>query len=166
MSFSIKDSKPSSQHKSGKYKLVNPDKYIGLESDIQYRSSYELAAYEIFDLDPNVIRWIAESDKIKIPYVSTIDKKHHHYFPDAYVEIKTIKGNNIKKYVFEIKPKSKLVRPIEPRPPVSPQKRKAYNRKLKSYIEIMQKKKAAIKWCEIRGFQYEFMTEDFLFKHK
>jgi len=165
MTFSINSSKPSGKYKNGKYKLQNPGKYIGIEQYIQYRSSYELEAYKIFDLEPNVIRWIAESDKIKIPYTSTIDKKHHHYFPDLYAEIKADSGN-IVKYVFEIKPKSFLVRPNEPRPPISMSARKAYNTKLKRYIEIMQKKKAAIEWCASRGIRYDFITEDFLSQHR
>lgn len=163
MSFSIHHSKPSGDYKDGSYRLKNPKKFIGIEKEVKYRSSYELDAYKFFDTEPNVIRWCAESDQIKIPYRCSIDNGFHHYFPDAYAEILR-KDKSITKYVFEIKPKIKLIPPDDLPPNPTTRQKKSYNRKMKEFIRIMDKKKAAIEWCRERGFKYDFITEDFLYK--
>ena len=164
MSFNIGQLKSNGDYKDGKYRLKNPEKFIGLNKEVQYRSSYELDAYKMFDTEPNVVRWCAESEQIKIPYVCSVDGSHHHYYPDAYTEVRTTNGKKIMKYVFEIKPKTKIVPPKKLRPNPSPREKKAYNRKMKEFIRIMDKKKAANEWCRVRGYKYEFMTEDFLYK--
>lgn len=164
MSFNIAQLKPSGNCKDGKYKLKNPEKFIGLNKEVQYRSSYELDTYKLFDTEPNVVRWCAESEQMKVPYRCSIDGSHHHYYPDLYAEVRTTNGNRIIKYVFEIKPKSKIEPPKKLRPNPSEREKKAYNRKMKEFIRIMDKKKAAVEWCRVRDYKYDFMTEDFLYR--
>lgn len=165
MSFNIRHTQKqgNNKFKEGWYILQNPKKYIGLDEKIWCRSKYEYDAYEIFDTEPTILRWCAESEQVKIPYYCRIDGSFHHYYPDAYVEAKA-KNDSIIKFVFEIKPQAKLKHPgkLVARP--TEKQRKTYARKAKEYARIMDKKEAAEKWCAERGYRFEFMTEKFLYK--
>lgn len=166
MSFNIHETQKqgNNKYKEGYYKLENPKKYIGLEKEIWYRSKYEKDAYELFDKEPDVVRWCAENEQIKIPYYCSIDNSFHHYYPDAYAEIKTKQSGKILKFVFEIKPKTKLKPPNKLPNRSTESKKRSHNRQVKEFIRIKDKEAAAIKWCTSRGYIYKFLTEDFLYK--
>ena len=64
-----------------------------------------------FDSSPKVLHW--NSEGVIIPYLYAVDGKMHRYFMDFLAVIKCNDGV-VRKYLFEYKPKSKMV---EPKPP-------------------------------------------------
>ena len=87
------------KYRQGIYKPVHKEKYTGSKHP-RYLSSWELKFFKWCDINPNVIKWASES--VCLPYISPVDKKLHRYFVDNTVHIK--EGNNIVKYLIEIKP--------------------------------------------------------------
>lgn len=139
---------------SGFYRPQNPQKYIGDPKNIVYRSSWECKVMHWLDHNPNIISW--GSEELIIPYRSPVDGKHHRYFPDFIVKVKTNTGQS-KTMILEIKPKKQTV---------EPQKKKRVTRQ---YIEevttwgINQAKwKAAHEYCLDRGWEFKVLTEDHL----
>lgn len=151
----IKKLKPSGDYKSGKYKIVNIDKYVGDFNSIIYRSSYEYKFCHYCDFNPKILKW--SSEPTKIPYFSPIDGKMHNYFVDFW--IKTDEG---KIYLIEVKPKSFLEKPILEGSRTL-KKIKSYNYRLKTYITNMKKFEAAKKFSEDRQWEFMIITEKFLF---
>jgi len=84
----------------GKYKLKNPDKYIGLKTPT-YRSGWEHSFMRLCDEHPNVARWASES--IKIPYRHPFTGKYTIYVPDFFI---VYVDRNGKKHaeLIEVKP--------------------------------------------------------------
>lgn len=164
--MSIKNFKPkkNSRHNEGYYRCKNPDKYHGDKNKIIYRSSYELAIYTEFDLDPKVLKWSAEPPQLMIRYTYRVTGRQHSYYPDVYVE-KLTKDNTIEKYVIEIKPMAFLKKPKQP---TSKDRRKniAYKKRLAHWLKIMDKKIAAEAYCRKRGLKYIFLTETFINRKK
>jgi hypothetical protein len=143
-------SKKYKQFQQGIYKPMNPAKYVGVSSP-KYRSSYELKFFRWCDNNPNVIRWGSES--ISIPYISPVDNRLHHYYPDNIVQIK--EGERVTNYIVEIKP-SKQVAP----PQVS--NRKSQQRVIFEQVQFAvntAKWKAAEQWCSKAGFKFLILTE-------
>ena len=144
--------KTYTKYKQGVYRPTK--KYRG-HKDPVYRSSWELKFFRWCDNNPNVIQWSSESTII--PYVSPIDNKVHRYFVDNTITIK--EGNNLAKYVIEIKPKKQTVKPV------------AHGNKKKStvlyenmtYVVNMAKWESAHKWCKKHGYKFQILTEDHLF---
>ena len=160
--MSIKNFKPNknSDREEGYYKCKNPSKYIGDLTKIIYRSSYELKMFIEFDNDNDVIRWSSEPPQLKISYIYSVDRKRHTYYPDVYVEKKN-KNGIITKYVIEIKPKIFLIKPKKPKI-LNKKNSDIYNRKLRNWIKIMNKKIAAEKFCERHNMTYMFLTETYI----
>jgi len=52
------------------------------------------------DKNSRVIEW--GSENVVVPYISPLDQKVHRYIVDMYVKIR--EGNEVKKYLVEIKP--------------------------------------------------------------
>ncbi len=102
--------KRDSRFRQGKYKLRNPDKYMGNDFPI-YRSGIELKFFKFCDLNENVKKW--GSENVKIPYFDTIKKKNRLYYIDNYVEI--LEGKEIKKYIIEIKDIKATKKPVAKR---------------------------------------------------
>ena len=135
----------------GKFKPVNPHKYIGDVDNIVFRSSYELRAFKYLDLHPNVIKW--NSEEVIIPYISPMDNRQHRYFVDLFFKLNM--GNGItKSYLAEIKPLKYTQPPIAPK------------RKTKSYLEECvtweinnAKWSAAREVCADNGIEFILLTE-------
>lgn len=143
-------SKKYKQFQKGIYKPVNPTKYVGV-SQPTYRSSYELKFFRWCDNNPNVVRWGSES--ISIPYISPLDRRIHHYFPDNIVQIK--EGEIIKNYIVEIKPSKQTA-------PPDVNNRKSQKRVLFEQVQWAvnsAKWEAATQWCKKAGFIFLILTE-------
>lgn len=137
-----------------KYEPKNPQKYVGNHSNIVCRSNWERKFCKYLDENTNIIRW--SSEEIKIPYISTIDRKIHQYYPDFVFE--TTKNEQIETFVVEIKPKKQTTKP-------TPKKNKrAYLNECITYETNSCKWKAANAYCEDKGWMFKILTEDNLFK--
>jgi len=138
-----------------KYEPKNPNKYIGNVSNIICRSTWERKFCKYLDENQNIINW--SSEELKIPYISSIDKRVHNYYPDFVFEAKT---NSIDTQIFiiEIKPKKQTVKP-------TPKKnKKAYLNECITYETNTCKWKAAKIFCENKRWIFKILTEDDLFK--
>lgn len=145
--------------KTGFYKPTNPHKYLGDIDDIEYRSSWELFAFQFLDNNINVIAWASE--EIEIPYLKPLtngDFKKANYYPDLYVEFVNSKGEIVKELI-EVKPKkqTKASRSKDP-------KVKLYE----NYVTAvnMAKWQAAKSWCDAHGISFKVYTEDSLYGGK
>lgn len=159
MTFNIKSMKPqkNSPHDQGYYSVINPNKYIGDINKVIYRSSYERIFYHSLDIDPNVIYWCVEPQELRIRYFNPTKRKWSHYYPDAFC-LKKI-GDKEMKCLIEIKPKSKLVKPKQPKDLSDNKKKAQYIRKMNEYNVIDAKRKASVEYCKLKGMQYVFITE-------
>ena len=88
----------SKKYRQGVFVPKNLKKFIG--SKAVYRSGLELKFFRFCDDNPNILQW--SSENVVVPYVSPLDKRVHRYFVDNYIMIK--EGENIKRYLVEIKP--------------------------------------------------------------
>jgi len=139
------------QFQQGIYKPVNPTKYVGVTHP-KYRSSYELKFFRWVDSNPNVVKWGSES--ISIPYISPVDNRIHHYYPDNLVQIR--EGEVVTNYIIEIKP-SKQVAPPETKNRKN-QKRMIFEQV--QYAINTAKWSAAKQWCDKAGFKFIILTEN------
>jgi hypothetical protein len=133
----------------------NKHKFIGDKA--VYRSSLELRFMKFCDCNENVLAW--GSENVVIPYVNPLDGKVHRYFVDNFVKIK--EGNNIKKYLVEIKPSSQLL------PPKTKYRKKSnliYEQTM--YVTNQAKWKFAKEWCLKRGYEFIIITEKHLTVNK
>lgn len=148
----------------GTYEVTNKEKYIGKKNPV-FRSSWEKRAFWWADNNRNVIRWASEP--FSIPYHIQGEKtkkgkpKIRRYFPDLYIEIKTRDGT-VKKYVFEIKPKSKCKPPRKPKRKTR-KSEKTYQYLIEEWVMNNAKWEAASKACDKRGIKFNIITEDDLF---
>jgi len=139
-----------------KYKPQNPEKYTGNPDNIICRSLWERKFCKYLDSNDTIIRWASE--EIKIPYLSSIDKKMHFYYPDFIFEAK--QGDTVTTFMVEIKPKKQTKQP-------------SFKKNKKSYLqESIQfeinncKWKAAQYFCKKNGWIFKILTEDDLFKER
>lgn len=134
----------------GKFKPLNPKKYLGDTKNIVYRSSWELIYLSKLDKDDNVVKW--SSEEIQVPYRSPIDGQIHRYFVDMYVEYK-----NGDKFLIEIKPEKQT------RPPEKQSKpTKKYLKEVVTWGINEAKFLAATKYAEKRGWKFKILTEKHL----
>lgn len=137
-----------------KYEPKNPQKYMGNHTNIICRSNWERKFCKYLDENENIIRW--SSEEIKIPYISTIDRQMHNYYPDFVFEAK--KQDKIETFMIEIKPKKQTIQP-------TPKKnKKAYLNECITYETNVCKWKAATTYCEQNGWIFKILTEENLFK--
>jgi hypothetical protein len=141
------------EFKQGIYKPINNQKYIGDKLPF-YRSGYELKFMRWADANPNVLKWGSES--IIVPYKSPIDGKMHRYFVDNVVIIK--EGDNIKKYLIEIKPQKQT----QPPTPHGNKKQTTILYEQATYIINQAKWEAARKWCKDHQWEFLILTEKHL----
>jgi len=135
---------------SGKYKIINREKYIGNPDNIIYRSSWELKCLIWFDKNPDIIQF--GSEELIIPYISPVDGKPHRYFPDFFVKSKT--KNGIKTMVIEIKPYKQTVPPKQ-RKKVT----KLYITEVTTWGVNQAKWEAAKQYCLDRKWEFKILTE-------
>ena len=95
-------------YKQGIYQPVNQKKYIG-RGIPEYRSSWELKFFQWCDKNENILEWSSES--VIVPYVSPVDGKVHRYFVDGSIALQ--EGNEVKRYLVEIKPSQQTKPPVE-----------------------------------------------------
>jgi len=144
--------KKQQTYKQGRYKLRNPEKYVGDPEKVFFRSSWELHANQFFDNNPKVLRWASE--EIKIPYLKPTDNRVHHYYPDYWIEYQNKNGDIIQE-VIEVKPEDQ----------VNINRKKRLSRYDQfTYAINVSKWKAATQFCEKHGMKFRILTEQQLFK--
>jgi len=136
----------------GKFKIKNPNKYLGNPTNIIYRSLMERRFMEWCDSNDKCYKW--SSEEVVIPYISPIDNKKHRYFPDFLIQ--TLKGW----FLIEIKPH------IQSRPPkklvvenLNLKKKRRYIKSVQTWLVNEAKWKAAQKVCEKKGWSFQILTE-------
>lgn len=140
----------------GKYTPKNPSKYIGNHTRCIYRSLWERKMMNWMDSNPSVLRW--GSEEVVIIYRSPVDGKKHRYYVDFIMEIKDRNGN-IRTILIEVKPKKQCVPPAKPK-----KKTKSYLSESKTWAVNQAKWEAAKKVADSRGWEFQIITEDQLFK--
>ena len=136
----------------GKFKVKNPQKYIGDSTNVIYRSLMELNFMKWCERSEKVLKW--NSEEVVIPYISPMDKKRHRYFPDFLIQ--TNKGWTLieVKPLVQTKPPKKIL--IEK---VTLKKKRRYVKAVKTWLVNEAKWNAAKKVCEVNGWKFELMTE-------
>ena len=136
----------------GKYKIKNPNKYLGNPTNIIYRSLMERRFMEWCDSNDKCYKW--SSEEVVIPYLSPIDNKQHRYFPDFLIQ--TPKGW----FLIEVKPLT------QSRPPkklvvenLDLKKKRRYIKSVQTWLVNEAKWKAANKVCEKKGWSFQILTE-------
>lgn len=139
---------------SGTFTPLNPQKYKGDHTNIQYRSSWEKKVMIWLDNNPSVVSW--SSEEVIVPYKSPVDGKYHRYFVDFYVQVRTIDGK-LKSYLWEVKPKKQATEPVK-------RKRitKQYVNEVVTWSINQAKWKSATEYCNDRGWQFQIITEEHL----
>ena len=141
----------------GNYKLINPSKYIGDPTSINWKSLWERKVCRYLDVNENIIRWGYEP--VKIPYFSHVHKKIKKYIPDFIVETKR-KDGSIETTVLEVKPLSQSVKPQKGKK----QSKKSFLRETIQYEVNQAKWKQAKRFCDQQGWLFKVVTEKDLFK--
>lgn len=153
--MSIKKVRPDSNYKGGVYTPLNPSKYVG-PTPIIYRSNWEKKYCIYCDNNDNILQW--SSEPFAIEYYNPLTKKNHKYYPDFWVKILKTDGTT-KQLLVEIKPKTYLKKPIEPKRKTV-QAVKNYKYLVESYVKILAKAKAAKRFAKDRNMEYIILTED------
>ncbi len=138
----------------GRFKPINPKKYIGDPTNIIYRSSWELKLMAYIDKHPEIHRW--SSEEISIPYRSPIDGKIHRYFPDFFIE-KIIDGKFYRSLI-EVKPFKETKAP-ELSKTKTGKISKRYLIEVQNWGKNQAKWEAAEAYCKSRGWFFQTMTE-------
>jgi hypothetical protein len=136
----------------GKFKLKNPKKYKGDQSNITYRSSWELSLMIWLDNNPDISEW--SSEELIIIYLCATDNKRHRYFVDFNFRMRT--GEE---YWIEVKPKKYTVPPPKPKKAT-----KRYISESLDYIKNQSKWKTANEVAMTRGAIFMVWTEETLKK--
>lgn len=149
----------SDKFSQGKYNLIHPSKYLGDNSIVFYRSSWERKLYFYLDNESRVLHWNVEG--ITIPYEIQINEKWetHRYFPDCYAEIQKIDGT-ISKTAIEIKPYTETI-PPEPPKKDTLKALENYEYRMKMFLRNLAKWKAAKEYCNKRGIEFVVMTDKY-----
>jgi hypothetical protein len=148
-------------YRQGVFTPRYPDKYLGDATNIVYRSSWELKAFEFLDGNQKVMYWASE--ELAIPYAKPVPLSENaqgwrkaNYFPDLFV-VYQLPDGTVRKEVIEIKPE-KQTKPSKAR--------KQTTRLQENYAYIVNQAKweAALKWCTARGIVFSVLTEKSLFR--
>lgn len=145
--------------KQALYKLNNPEKYIGDERKLKFKSSWEEKAFMLCDNNPNIIRWGYEI--IPISYMKPLGNnrfKPSKYYPDLYVEYYNKSGDFIKEIV-EIKPLKQTKKSRARKPEIRLQENY-------THLVNMTKWQAAEAWCNHHGIKFSVATEKSIFGRK
>lgn len=135
----------------GRYRVINPQKYVGDVKDVVFRSLWERKFMVWCDTNPSVLKW--GSEIYPIQYYSKVDQKVRRYFIDFFVQIRRA-DDSIHNLAIEIKPYSQT------QPPVRGKKReKTYMQECLAYQINQDKWTAAREWAVKNGFEFIIMTE-------
>jgi len=137
-----------SKYYSGRYRVVNKQKYEGDYNAVSYRSLWERQVFKWCDENENVVKW--SSEETIIGYRCKTDNKIHRYFVDLKIRFKT--GQT---YLIEIKPKKQTKAPK-----IKARKTKSYITEVLTYAKNQSKWEAANEYCADRGWIFEVWTED------
>lgn len=140
---------PNKRYRQGKFIPTNPQKYIGIKSDIFYRSSWEKRVMMWFDTNPSVLGW--NSEGLKVRYFFALDSKDHTYHVDFLVKMKTRSGE-VKTYAIEVKPHKETL------PPKTRDKKRLLL-ETETYMKNQAKWEAAKKYCDECGITFLVLTE-------
>lgn len=146
----------SNKWKQAAYTLNNPEKYMGDERKLIYKSSWEERVFQLCDNNPSILKWGYEI--IPIKYVKPLvgnKTRISTYWPDLYVEYVNRHGEHIRELV-EVKP-MKQTKPSKAR--------KAAVRMQENYTHMvnMLKWEAAEGWCAQHGIKFSIATEQSIF---
>lgn len=158
----------NSKYIGGNYIPRHKDKVVKLNNKggVFYRSSWEKRIMTWLDSNENIIRWGAEC--LRIPYQMKHFEngdtriKEHCYYPDFYYELKTSSG--IKKIVSEVKPfkEYKMVVDLNEKiltVPDGTKKLKNFEYDLKMAYKNKEKWETMIRWCDVKGYEFQIITE-------
>lgn len=150
------------KYASKEFTPKNPQKYIGGNKRIIYRSSWEYSAMKMFDEHPNCLAWASES--INIPYQNPYTGRWTVYVPDflvVYVDRHGAKHCEM----MEVKPLKETpgFQGISPRTgrPMKLTERDRMTQGLNA-----AKWTAALAYCKKRGWQFRVVTEETLFNYE
>jgi hypothetical protein len=133
----------------------NTDKYVGDVANITYRSSWEKKVMRMLDENPNVLQWASE--EVIIMYHHPLKDRMARYYPDFYVKLRK-KDGTISQGIIEVKPKKECTAPQGKR-----RTRRLINESA-TYAINRAKWEAATEYCALRGWFFQLMTEDDIFK--
>jgi hypothetical protein len=139
------------EHYQGRYRVRNPEKYVGNVKDVVFRSLWERKFMIWCDTNPSVLKW--GSEIYPIQYYSKVDGKVRKYFIDFFVQIKKADGS-IQNLAIEIKPFSQTQPPVRGK-----KKEKTYIQECLTYQINQDKWAAAREWAKKNGFEFIILTE-------
>ena len=134
----------------GRYKIKNPDKYLGNPTKVIFRSLWERNTFRWCENNPKVRAW--SSEEIVVPYKCKVDNKLHRYFVDLYVEM-----NNGQTILVEIKPKKETLPPKQPK-----RKTKKFLNEVITFSKNQDKWEAADQYAKHKGWKFQVWTEETL----
>ena len=134
----------------GRYKIKNPDKYLGNPTNVIFRSLWERNTFRWCENNPKVRAW--SSEEIVVPYKCKVDNKLHRYFVDLYVEM-----NNGQTILVEIKPKKETLPPKQPK-----RKTKKCLNEVITFSKNQDKWEAADQYARHKGWKFQVWTEETL----
>ena len=134
----------------GRYKIKNPDKYLGNPTNVIFRSLWERNTFRWCENNPKVRAW--SSEEIVVPYKCKVDNKLHRYFVDLYVEM-----NNGQTILVEIKPKKETLPPKQPK-----RKTKKFLNEVITFSKNQDKWEAADQYARHKGWMFQVWTEETL----
>jgi len=166
----------TSRTSQGYYKVKHPEKYIGDPNLVIYRSSWEMAFCRWCDASPSITRWASEP--IKIPYYDRVSKLEEckkynldpnspknwavkNYNLDFWIEIANGDGTSQKMFI-EVKPSSKLKKPLPPPLGVPLKVQKRFVIEAKEFLINEAKFAAAEAWANKHNAKFKIFTEDVL----
>ncbi len=158
--------------------LKHPEKYIGDANLIIYRSGWEFAFIKWCDSSPSVLKWSSEPTSVQ--YADRVSKLEEckkyglnpndpknwiikNYHVDFWLEIKK-PDETIEKWIIEIKPSSKLKKPIPPSENASLKEHKRFNNEAKDFILNESKWKAMNVLAQKINAKFYIFTEQTLTK--
>ena len=133
----------------GKFKLKNPDKYIGTKTPT-YRSSWEFAFMKFCDEHPSIAQWASEA--VQIPYRNPLSGKYTIYVPDFFIAYNDQVGKQ-RVELIEVKPENQTVK-----------EKLGRSRTNQAHWIVNQAKwEAANAWCKQKGIRFRIVNEGDIF---
>jgi len=156
--MSIKNLKPNFNAKTnqGYFRPINESKYIGDKTKCIFRSNWERIFMDFCDKNPAIVAW--SSEPVGIPYLSSVDNRHHFYYVDFVIKIKDSEGN-FTNWLVEVKPLKDTQPPKPLTGNLTGKKLAAYERAVKTYLTNKSKFIAAKSYAEKRGMKFGILTE-------
>lgn len=138
-----------SKYVRGKFKLTNPEKYVGNHTPT-YRSSWEWSFMHFCDKDPRIMKWASEA--IKIPYKDPFTGRQTVYVPDFFIQYAD-KTGKVQVELIEVKPQNQTI---------FEKVGKNKNNQLQ-WAKNQVKWRAAVAWCSRQGIKFRILNEQDLF---